>query len=100
MGPHKGKADPGPKLPFAAQGKTIIGALGMPMTIPTEKQVQKIYKTKHEAITNVTTDSHQKSLLKPDSHKIPKKPDPHSVLSSTTQMTVAEHENHTMGASL
>ena len=79
------KADPGPKLPLAAQGKTIIGALGMPMMIPTEKQAQKIYKTKHEAITIVTTDSHQKSLIKPDSHQISKKHDPHSELSSTTQ---------------
>lgn len=88
------KANPGPKIPLAAQGKPIMGALGRPMTIPTEKQAQKVYKTKHEAITNVTTDSHQQSLIKPDSHQIPKKPDQHSVLSSTTQKTVAEHENH------
>ena len=37
-----------PDIPFAAQCKTEIGAFGMPITIPTQKQTDEIYKKRTE----------------------------------------------------
>ena len=37
-----------PDIPSAVQGKTEIGAWGMPITIPTQKQADEIYKKKKE----------------------------------------------------
>ena len=37
-----------PDIPPAVQGKTEIGAFGMPITIPTQKQADEIYKKRIE----------------------------------------------------
>ena len=39
-----------PDIPPAVQGKTEIGAWGMPITIPTQKQADEIYKKKNRTI--------------------------------------------------
>ena len=58
-------------IPPAAQGKTEIGAFGMPITIPTQKQADKIYKKRTEQYhkikdtygPTITPDPHQMSLI-------------------------------------
>ena len=55
----------------AVQGKTEIGAFGMPLTIPTKKQADEIYKKRKEQYhkikgtygSTITPDPHQMSLI-------------------------------------
>ena len=60
-----------PDIPTAVQGKTEIGAFGMPITIPTQKQEDEIYKKRMEQYhkikdtygPTITPDPHQMSLI-------------------------------------
>ena len=60
-----------PNTPTAVQGKTVIGAWGMPITIPTKKQADEIYKKRIEQYhkikgtygPTITPDPHQMSLI-------------------------------------
>ena len=60
-----------PNIPTAVQGKTVIGAWGMPITIPTKKQADEIYKKRIEQYhkiketygSTITPDPHQMSLI-------------------------------------
>ena len=60
-----------PNIPPAVQGKTEIGAWGMPITIPTKKQADEIYKKRIEQYhkikdtyrPTITPDPHQMSLI-------------------------------------
>ena len=60
-----------PDIPPAVQGKTEIGAWGMPITIPTQKQADEIYKKRIEQYhkikgtygSTITPDPHQMSLI-------------------------------------
>ena len=60
-----------PNIPTAVQGKTEIGAWGMPITIPTQKQADEIYKKRIEQYhkikgtygPTITPDPHQMSLI-------------------------------------
>ena len=60
-----------PDIPPAVQGKTEIGAWGMPITIPTQKQADEIYKKRIEQYhkikgtygPTITPDPHQMSLI-------------------------------------
>ena len=60
-----------PNIPTAVQGKTVIGAWGMPITIPTKKQADEIYKKRIEQYhkikdtygPTITPDPHQMSLI-------------------------------------
>ena len=61
-----------PDIPPAVQGKTEIGAFGMPITIPTQKQADEIYikkrieqyhKIKGTYGSTITPDPHQMSLI-------------------------------------
>ena len=59
-----------PDISPAVQGKTVIGAWGMPITIPTQKQADEIYKKRIEQYhkikdtygPTITPDPHQMSL--------------------------------------
>ena len=65
-----------PDISPAVQGKKIIGTLGMPITIPTQKQAEKIYEKKKKKKrteqyrkikdtygSTITPDPHQMSLI-------------------------------------
>ena len=60
-----------PDIPPAVQGKIEIGAWGMPITIPTQKQADEIYKKRIEQYhkikdtygPTITPDPHQMSLI-------------------------------------
>ena len=60
-----------PDISPAVQGKTVIGAWGMPITIPTQKQADEIYKKRIEQYhkikdtygSTITPDPHQMSLI-------------------------------------
>ena len=60
-----------PNIPTAVQGKTEIGAWGMSITIPTQKQADEIYKKRIEQYhkikgtygPTITPDPHQMSLI-------------------------------------
>ena len=60
-----------PDIPPAVQGKTEIGAFGMPITIPTQKQADEIYNKRIEQYhkikdtygSTITPDPHQMSLI-------------------------------------
>ena len=60
-----------PNTPTAVQGKTVIGAWGMPITIPNKKQADEIYKKRIEQYhkikdtygPTITPDPHQMSLI-------------------------------------
>ena len=60
-----------PDIPPAVQGKTVIGAWDMPITIPTKKQADEIYKKRIEQYhkikdtygPTITPDPHQMSLI-------------------------------------
>ena len=60
-----------PNISTAVQGKTVIGAWGMPITIPTQKRADEIYKKRIEQYhkikdtygQTITPDPHQMSLI-------------------------------------
>ena len=108
-----------PNIPTAVQGKTEIGAWGMPITIPTQKQADEIYKKRIEQYhkikgtygSTITPDPHQMSLIpkttsdpqlltKFGTHKKikhnPATPTPKSADQPTleTQSTAETHENN------
>ena len=51
-----------PDISPAVQGKKIIGTLGMPITIPTQKQAEKIYEKKKKKKKNRTISQNQRHL--------------------------------------
>ena len=87
-----------PKISLAVQGKKIIGALGMPITIPTQKQADKTYEKRTEQYHKIKdtygstiTDSHQMSFV--PLKATPVSPDTQTI--TETPKTVAEmHENN------
>ena len=107
-----------PDIPPAVQGKTEIGAFGMPITIPTQKQADEIYKKRIEQYhkikgtygPTITPAPHQMSLIpktasdpqlftKSGTHKKikhdPATPAPKSADQLTLETPTAEtHENN------
>ena len=107
-----------PDIPPAVQGKTEIGAWGMPITIPTQKQADEIYEKRIEQYhkikgtygPTITPDPHQMSsipktasdpqlLTKSGTHKKikhdPTTPAPKSADQPTLETPTAEtHENN------
>ena len=65
-----------PDISPAVRDKKIIGTLGMPITIPTQKQADKIYEKRTEQYhkikdtygSTLTPDPHQMSLIPKKSH--------------------------------
>ena len=64
-------------IPPAAQSKTEIGAFGMPITIPTQKQADEIYKKRTEQY-HKTKDTYGPTIT-PDPHQMPLIPKAHLI---------------------
>ena len=84
-----------PDIPTAVQAKTEIGAWGMPITIPTQKQADEIYKKRIEQYhkikgtcgSTITPDPHQMSLIPKTVSDPPSKSGTHKKINMSPQHT-------------